>query len=181
MKHIHKLLAALLLCAAVLTACEKHDGVNYCKSKCIAELNGQTYYDQLPLLSIFSPEAITTPSLSYYDGMVTFDTDLSKERGGTPLYYIFIFLYGNSMEELAGKVVNFEKKEIEYPDGEPSMWYYAQYCDENKIAYARINGEVAEGGSFHITSYDEEKEAYSGTFTLHFSEGTMTGEFSIGN
>ena len=36
-------------------------------------------------------------------------------------------------------------------------------------------GETADKGSFQITSRDE--DTVNGNFTLHFSEGTMTGRF----
>lgn len=41
---LHTLLAVIIACTLLnLTSCEKHDGINYLKSKCTAELNGQEY------------------------------------------------------------------------------------------------------------------------------------------
>ena len=108
---------------------------------------------------------------------------LSKERREYALYYVDIYLFPDSLEDLLGKELSFERKEIEYADGEPTAWEYAQYCEDNKIPYARIfsserlDSDFAEKGTFRITS--DEKDNYSGTFTLQFSEGTMTGEFQI--
>lgn len=41
-----KLLLVLTIC--ILSSCEKHEGVQYFKSKCVAELNGHTLIDQTP-------------------------------------------------------------------------------------------------------------------------------------
>lgn len=47
MKNKLTLFAAIIACTLLsLTSCEKHDGINYLKSKCTADLNGQTYIDK---------------------------------------------------------------------------------------------------------------------------------------
>lgn len=70
-----------------------------------------------------------------------------------------------------------ERKDIEYPDGKQSDSDYIRYCTDNKVSYATVNGGLVDSGSFRITSYDPEKGSYNGTFTLHFSEGILTGKF----
>lgn len=169
--------AAITCTICLFSACEKHDGISYFKSKCTAELNGQTYVDQLPLAFIFAVEGQKTPSFNYHEGKATFNTHLCKERGGAPLYYVTIYLYANSPEELLDKELSFDKKEIQYKDGMPTNWEYAQYCNDHKITYARVYDEIAEKGTFRITL--DEHGDYRGTFTLQLSEGTMSGEFFI--
>ena len=182
-KFVASLFATIACAICMLTPCEKHDGETYFKSKCTAELNGQTFIDQQLLIAAISPAFIMTPSFNYNDCKATFSTALSKERREYALYYVDIYLFPDSLEDLLGKELSFERKEIEYADGEPTAWEYAQYCEDNKIPYARIfsserlDSDFAEKGTFRITS--DEKDNYSGTFTLQFSEGTMTGEFQI--
>jgi len=171
---------AMIACTlALFTACEKHDGTEYFKSKCTAELNGQTYIDQLPLIYILSPAASMTPSFSYDGNSALFETNLCKERGGTPLYYVSIHLFVSTPEEFLDKEQNIEKKDIDYPDDKPTNWDYVRYCEENQVSYARVNGELINKGTFKITSYNKEKGEYKGIFTLTFSEGTLKGEFSL--
>lgn len=75
-------LAAIIACISLsFTSCEKHDGINYLKSKCTAELNGQTYIDQQPYTYIFGP-TYPTPFLEYSQYEATFETYLRTERGG---------------------------------------------------------------------------------------------------
>ena len=62
---------------------------------------------------------------------------------------------------------------------------YISYCQENKISYATIlsysdyENEIVKEGTFEITSYDKEKDAYNGIFTLSFREGVLNAKFSI--
>lgn len=183
-KIVASLFAAIVCTMCLFTACEKHDGESYFKSKCTAELNGQTYIDQQLFLSFMNPSFIMTPSFNYNEGKTAFQTALSKERAGEVLYYVDIFLFADSAEEFLGKELSFERRDIEYADGTPTNWEYTQYCNENKISYAEVfscetfDREIADKGTFRITS--DKKGNYSGTFTLQFSEGTMTGEFFIG-
>lgn len=182
-KIVATLLVAIVCTMCLFSACEKHDSETYFKSKCMAELNGQTFIDQQLLLSAMNPSFTMTPSFNYNEGKAAFQTALSKGRGGKVLYYVDIFLFSDSDEELLGKEQSFERRDIDYTDGEPTDWEYTQYCNENKIAYASVfscetlSGEIADKGTFRITS--DKKDNYSGTFTLQFSEGTLTGEFFI--
>lgn len=87
MKKKFTLLAAIIACTLLsFTSCEKHDGINYLKSKCTAELNGQTYIDQQPYTHIFGP-TYPTPFLVYSKYEATFETYLSTERGGQDCLY----------------------------------------------------------------------------------------------
>ena len=87
MKKKLTLLASIIACTLLsLTSCEKHDGINYLKSKCTAELNGQTYIDQQPYTYIFGPTH-PTPFLEYSQYEATFETYLSTERGGKIAVY----------------------------------------------------------------------------------------------
>ncbi|MGM9763061.1 MAG: hypothetical protein ACI3ZQ_03465 [Candidatus Cryptobacteroides sp.] len=180
-KTVVMLFAAIACTICLLTACEKHDGVCYLKSKCTAELNGQTYIDQLPLTYIFAVEGQKTPSFAYSDGIATFRTALCKGRGEAAVYYVDIFLFTDSLEELHGREVGFERRDIEYVDGKPAEWEYEEYCNDNRLPYAkvfsceRMCGEIADKGTFRLTS--DKNGNYSGTFILQFSEGTMKGEF----
>lgn len=171
---------AIITCTlALFTACEKHDGMEYFKSKCTAELNGQTYIDQLPFIYILSPNASKTPSFRCDGNSALFETDLCKERGGTPLYYVSIHLFVSTPDEFLDKEQNIEKIDIDYPEDKPTDWDYVRYCEENQVSYARVNGELTNGGTFKITSYNKEKGLCKGIFTLTFSEGTLKGEFSL--
>lgn len=176
-----KLLGILMafLCSLAFVCCDSDEV--YFKSKCTAVLDGQTYYDQLPLKTALNPSTTVTPSIEHLENYTVFHTWLCKERGGSPIYYVDIYLFSNSLEGLYEKEYNFEKVDIDYTDGKPSHWEYVKYCKENRISYADINNEIADKGSFRFTSYDNEKKEYSGTFTLQFSEGTMQGEFNIGH
>lgn len=183
-KIVASLFTAIVCAMTLFTACEKHDGETYFKSKCTVELNEQSYIDQQLFLAAMSPAFTMTPSFDYKDCKATFSTVLSKERHSEPVYCVDIYLFADSLEELLGKELSFERKDIEYAD-EPTNWEYSQYCNDNKIPYAEIfscetfDKEIAEKGTFRITS--DKKDNYSGIFTLQFSEGTMTGEFFIGN
>ena len=159
-----------------MTACEKHDGIDYFKSKCVAELNGQTYIDQTPFT--ISPDAIVTPELNYSDNAISFMTFLRSERNGTILYVVRINLFASEPDAFLSKEQIIEKIDFESTDVNSSeMWDYTRYCRDNRISYATVNSEIVDRGSFKITSYDKEKGQYHGTFTLNFSEGTLKGEF----
>lgn len=136
---------------------------------------------KLPLKAILNPSTTVTPSIEQLENCIVFHTWLCKEKGGSPVYYVDIYLFSNSSEGESEKEYNFEKVGIDYTDGNPSHWEYVKYCKDNRISYADVNNEIADKGSFRFTSYDNEKQEYSGTFTLQFSEGTMQGEFTIGH
>lgn len=174
-----KLLGILLvfLCSFAIVGCDSDEV--YFKSKCTAVVNGQTYYDQLPLKYMINPSTTMSPSIEYHENYMVFSTRLSKERGGSPVYYVDINLFINSSESLSGKEYYFEKVDIDYTDGKPSHWEYVEYCREHRIAYADVNNEIVDKGSFRFTSYDDEKKEYSGTFTLQSGEDTMQGEFTL--
>ena len=90
---LHTLLAVIIACTLLnLTSCEKHDGINYLKSKCTAELNGHEYIDQQPFESMFGP-VMPTPFLEYSQYEATFETYLSTERGGKIAYIVRINLF----------------------------------------------------------------------------------------
>lgn len=169
---------AIIACTmCFLTACEEHDGIHYFKSKCVAELNGQTYIDQTPFT--ISPDVIVTPEFNYSDNAISFMTMLRSGRNGDILYAVTISLFANEPDVLLSREQMIEKIDFESSDGKLSEWDYIRYCTDNKISYAKVNGEVIDRGTFKITSYDKGKGRYKGTFTLHFSEGMLRGEFEI--
>ena len=174
-----KTFLAFALCAMVLlTACEKHDGVSYFTTKCVAELNGETYIDQTPFT--ISPNAIITPEFIYSENEASFYSLLRTERSGEARYRVRVSLYSDEPGALLSGEQKIEKVEFEPSDSVDSdnyAWEYTKYCIDNKISYAKVNDEVVDDGTFEITSYDKEKNTYKGKFRLHFSEGTMTGEF----
>lgn len=182
MKKKFTLLAAIIACTLLsFTSCEKHDGINYLKSKCTAELNGQTYIDQQPYTHIFGP-TYPTPFLEYSKYEATFETYLSTERGGKIAYIVRINLFVDTPEEFFHQPQKIEKIDI----ADTLILYrdYRQYCKDNKVSYATVNGEVIDEGTFQITSYDKtEGQTYctncNGTFTLQFSKGTLNGTFCI--
>lgn len=90
-----------------------------------------------------------------------------------------IRLFAETPDALLRQEQPIEQAAVEYPDGQPTGWYYAEYCTRHRISYARVNGKPVRAGSFRITSCDREKGRYTGTFRLSFGEGTMTGEFRI--
>lgn len=175
-----KTIIMLVLCMNVLSSCEKHDGTDYFKSKCTAELNGQAYIDQTAFLSILSPSAFITPWLTYDGGIATFCSHLGVDRESESLYRVEIVLYTDTQEAYLHEEHTIEQVEIEGVDPSQTRWEYLNYCETNRISYATVNGELVETGTFRILSYDKEKGQYEGMFTLSFSEGTLTGEFNIG-
>lgn len=168
-KLVLQVIFACTMC--FLTACEEHDGIDYFKSKCVAKLNGQSYIDQTPFT--ISPDVIVTPEFHCNENTVSLLSMLRTKRNGTINYVVRINLFADQPDALL-KGEQF----IEKIDGELSAWDYTKYCRDNKISYATVNEEVATRGSFQITSYDKERGRYKGTFTLHFSEGVLKGEFS---
>lgn len=72
-----------------------------------------------------------------------------------------------------------KKIEIEYIDPSMMRWEYLNYCQDNKVSYALINGEIVKKGTFRILSCDKEQGRYEGSFSLVFSEGTLNGTFWI--
>lgn len=74
------LLLVLANTICIVSSCEKHEGIHYFKSKCVAELNGQTLIDQTPFN--IGPNSINTPSLDAGEYTVEFNSSLSNERGG---------------------------------------------------------------------------------------------------
>lgn len=97
-----KVFYTIIVCAMLfLTACEKHDGIDYFKSKCIAELNGQKYIDQTPFT--INPNVIITPELNYSEKELTFMTLLRSERNGEIALTVRINLYCEDSGELLKK------------------------------------------------------------------------------
>lgn len=186
MRTKSKLSSAIILLLAIISivsSCEKHDGVQYFKSKCEAEINGQKLIDQTPFN--IGPNSINTPSLVAKEYEVEFDSSLSNERGGTPLYAVTIKLFVNNPWEYLTQPQTIKFINIGESDDKPTPWDYTSYCQENKISYATIlsysdyENEIVKEGTFEITSYDKEKDAYNGVFTLSFSEGVLNAKFSI--
>ena len=179
---LRTLFAAIIACSFLgLTSCEKHDGINYLKSKCLAELNGQMYIDQQPYSYIFGP-TYPTPFFEYSQYEARFETYLSTERGGKIAYIVRINLFVDTPEEFFHQPQTIEKIDIVDAGTLISDRDYCQYCKENKVSYATVNGEVIDEGIFQITSNNKtEGQSYctngNGTFTLQFSEGTLKGEF----
>ncbi|MDE5760323.1 MAG: hypothetical protein K2I11_05100 [Bacteroides sp.] len=106
-----------------------------------------------------------------------------RELSGICCYFVaersaFIFIASN-LEKFLNKEQNIEKIGIDYQEDKPNNWNYVRYCEGNQVSYARVNGELINGGTFKITSYNKEKGQYKGIFTLIFSEGTLKGEFSL--
>ena len=181
-----KLSSAIILLLAIISivsSCEKHDGVQYFKSKCEAEINGQKLIDQTPFN--IGPNSINTPSLVAKEYEVEFDSSLSNERGGIPLYAVTIKLFVNNPWEYLTQPQTIKFINIGESDDKPTPRDYISYCQENKISYATIlsysdyENEIVKEGTFEITSYDKEKNAYNGVFTLSFREGTLNAKFSI--
>ena len=61
-KIVASLFTAIVCAMTLFTACEKHDGETYFKSKCTVELNEQSYIDQQLFLAAMSPAFTMTPS-----------------------------------------------------------------------------------------------------------------------
>lgn len=174
-----KTIAVVVFCAFMFQSCEKHDGTEYFKSKCVAKLNGKTYIDQTPVAYIFNPVAMRTPSFRYQDCEAEFNSLLSEKRAGMTVYSVDIFFYVDKPEDLFNKDHAIRKLKIEGPDGELGGLDYAVYCQENNITYAVVNGDFIDGGTFRINSYDKEKGESKGTFFLPLSEGVLEGEFVL--
>ena len=178
------LLALLLI---VTASCEKHDGIEYYKSKCEAEFNGQFLIDQTRF--DWGIGMGRTPNLQISEHEATFESKLSTERGGVPIYYVDIKLFTDETWKCMTEqqVIKFENIEETYLDS--NAWEYVsdyrKYCEYNRLNYATIfrssdlNIEIVKEGVFQITDYDTDNKSYKGIFTLTFSEGTLNAEFSI--
>lgn len=173
------LLSVLFICS--LASCEKHDGVYYFSSKCNAKLNGQTYIDQT---RVNISGARNTPYLYAKEYEMEYASKLRLTRDSDPSYFVEIFLYVNTPWEYLTEPQRFECADADVLNEGLEKWNYTKYCRENKISYATIlrciglETEIVREGTFQITSYDMEQKTYSGKFSLQFSEGTMTGEFT---
>lgn len=176
------IITALIWAILCLTSCEKHDGIDYYHSKCEAELNGQYLIDQTAFNWGLGPK---TPDILVSEYNAEFESKLSAERGTMPLYYVNIRLFVDKPFEFLTEPQSIKFVNIDGLDEEQSVWDYTQYCDLNKINYAKIfilsntKTEVVKDGLFQITEYDKERYTYKGIFTLQFSEGTLKGKFSI--
>lgn len=178
-----KILFVFIMCAmCLLMSCEKHDGMQYFKAKCVAELNGQSYVDQTPFT--ISPNAVVTPSL-YCDDAVRFTTLLRIGRKGDVAFGIDINLFINAQDIVMDREYIIEKQDIESLGNEPATSDYVRYCRDNNVSYADIisyadmQSEIPSRCSIRFTTFDPDKRQYQGTFTLTFSEGTLKGEFEI--
>lgn len=92
---------------------------------------------------------------------------------------VTIDLYVDTPEIYLHEEQTIEKIEIEYTDPSMILGEYIDYCQDNKVSYALVNGEIVKKGTFRILSYDKEKGRYEGFFSLVFSEGTLNGTFWI--
>lgn len=173
-----KAVFALLLCVlASLTACEKHDGTDYFKAKCVAELNGTTYIDQTPFS--LSPDVIVTPSLRCSDRALTFTSMLRTEHKGPVAYTVSVYIFTDEPDQFLTEEQTIEKIDFEATDSSLYESEYARHCRDNKISYATVNDEIVKSGTFAITSHDTAARRYSGSFTLRLAEGTLTGRFDL--
>ncbi len=78
-----------LFAICFLTACEKetHDGIDYFKSKCTAELNGLQLINQTPFHSPFSPDSPqATPYFLHDEDGAFFMSDLASTGKACYLY-----------------------------------------------------------------------------------------------
>ena len=164
-----------------LTSCEKHDGVGYYYSKCEADLNGQYFIDQSRVdwgLGGRSPHIIA----SEYE--IDFESKLSTERGGFPLYYVYIDMFVEKPWAFQREPQTIRYVQPEETEGVQTQWDYTRYCACNKINYAKIfisttsETEIVKEGSFQITEYDKEKSTYKGNYELQFIEGTLKRDFT---
>lgn len=193
MRHKTNLLAILLLTVAGVStvSCEKHNGKSYFKQNCTAELNGRSYIDQTPLEYIMSPLATVTPYLEpdEHRDYLHFHTALARKRGAAKEYFIDIYLYAKNTEELIGETILFKRESR--PEGSATDFNSPLYSDyyrwliENAHNFAVINKgcdtEYAEIGKFNLYSCNEENRLCTGSFSLFFSEGTLTGAFEVVN
>lgn len=172
-----KLLLVLTIC--ILSSCEKHEGVQYFKSKCVAELNGHTLIDQTP----FNIGPNSTPSIIADDYSIEFKSILRNERGvlhfmGSPLYCL-LKPHGNILH--SRKLSNILKQENLTKIlhlGNIHAIVANQISYATILSYSDYENELVKDGTFEITSYNKENKVYNGIFTLNFSEGTLNGDFS---
>lgn len=166
----------------LLMSCEKHDGMQYFKAKCVAELNGQSYVDQTPFT--ISPDVIVSPSIDC-DDAIRFTTLLRTGLKGDVAFGIDINLFINAQDIVMDREYIIEKQDIESLGNEPATSDYVRYCRDNNVSYADIlsyalmHSEIPSRCSIKFTTFDPEKRIYQGSFTLTFSEGTLKGEFEI--
>lgn len=185
--HTYVKIGIFIWVMVCLASCEKHDGVDYYKSKCEAELNGQYLIDQTRFDWGFGMGK--TPDLVMSDYEIEFNSNLSTERGAMPLYYLYIEMYVDKLLAFLTEPQTIKFVDIEGIDEDQNVWDYVRdykrYCRDNKINFATVSkpldpkSEIVKDGSFQITSYNKEKHTYKGEFSLQFSEGTLKGEFSI--
>ena len=180
-KNLFGILTLFLFTFILLTACEKetHDGIDYFKSKCMAELNGLQLIDQTPFHPVFPDSPKPTPYFLHNKEGVFFESDLGIDRESMPIYMVTIDLYVDTPEIYLHEEQTIEKIEIEYTDPSMILGEYIDYCQDHKVSYALVNGEIVKKGTFRILSYDKEKGRYEGFFSLVFSEGTLNGTFWI--
>lgn len=176
-------IGSLIWASLCLTSCEKHDGVGYYYSKCEADLNGQYLIDQSRF--DWGLGVGKSPHIIASECEIDFESKLSTERGGFPLYYVYIDMFVEkpwaflTEPQIIRYVQPDDAEEVQTP------WDYTRYCDYKKINYAKIfisttsETEIVKEGSFKITEYDKEKSTYKGNFELQFSEGTLKGDFTI--
>ena len=187
MRRKTKLSSAIILlltisAMCIVSSCEKHEGIRYFKSKCVAELNGQVLIDQTPFN--IGPNSINTPSIIANEYAVEFKSILRNGRKGDTLYGVTVKLFVDNPWEYLTQPQTIKHINIGESENEPLTWDYTHYCHENKISYATIlsfsdyENEIVKDGSFEITSYDKERGVYNGIFSLNFSDGTLNGEFS---
>ena len=180
--RISLIIGAVIMAIISMTSCEKHDGVDYYKSNCEAELNGQYLIDQTRFDWGFGIGK--TPYLVVSDYEIEFDSKLSTERGGMPVYYVYIDIFTESPLEFLKEPQTIKFVDIE-GIGEEDELNYKRYCRDNKINFATIfmlsnlKSEIVKDGTFQITEYDPKNHTYKGKFSLLFSEGTLKGDFSI--
>lgn len=181
------ILLFLVVLTSIATSCEKHDGIDYHKAKCEAELNGMSLIDQSRFDGWISN--MRTPLIDVAEDEIFFESKLSVKRGEMPLYYVDIQLYATKSWEYLTEPAVIKFVDREQTDGGFSEWEYVSdyksYCSDNKINFATIykssnlKTEIVKEGSFQITEYDLKKHKYKGAFSLLFGEGTLTGKFSI--
>ena len=182
------LTAVLILLGIGLTSCEKHDGEHYFKWFCKAELNGKSLIDQTRIEQAFNPNSpMATPYLcKESENYCKFYTELGENRGAQPEYYIDVWLPVKDLQGIVGKEFAFKKEIPEnFDPAEPgNSGAYFKWLRENGHCFATVDKnlttEYVENGTFKIESFDSSGPFYHGSFTLTFSEGTLTGHFKVG-
>lgn len=80
------------LCSSAFVSCDSDEV--YFKSKCTAVLDGQTYYDQLPLKAALNPSTTVTPSIKQLENYTVFRGYAKKKE--VHRYIISIFIYSQT-------------------------------------------------------------------------------------